>query len=201
MSNILITDILPLDNKRRKVYINGKYAFPLYLSELKKYHIQPNESLDDLKWNTITGLIHRRIRERILYLLEAMPRTEYNIRKKLADNHYSEAYINPVIEELKSFGYIDDRAYALNFAQSMSANRGMSRKVIIQKLYEKGVNREYIYEAIDTLPVDETELINKALKKKGLSMDEVRELPPKEKQKIYRYLVGKGFSSFSINMY
>lgn len=201
MSNILITDILPLDNKRRKVYINGKYAFPLYLSELKKYHIQPNESLDDLKWNTITGLIHRRIRERILYLLEAMPRTEYNIRKKLADNHYSEAYINSVIEELKSFGYIDDRAYALNFAQSMSANRGMSRKVIIQKLYEKGVNREYIYEAIDTLPVDETELINKALKKKGLSMDEVRELPPKEKQKIYRYLVGKGFSSFSINMY
>lgn len=201
MSNILITDILPLDNKRRKVYINGKYAFPLYLSELKKYHIQPNESLDDLKWNTITGIIHRRIRERILYLLEAMPRTEYNIRKKLADNHYSEAYVNPVIEELKSFGYIDDRAYALNFAQSMSANRGMSRKVIIQKLYEKGVNREYIYEAIDTLPVDETELINKALKKKGLSMDEVRELPPKEKQKIYRYLVGKGFSSFSINMY
>ena len=137
MSNILITDILPLDNKRRKVYINGKYAFPLYLSELKKYHIQPNESLDDLKWNTITGLIHRRIRERILYLLEAMPRTEYNIRKKLADNHYSEAYVNPVIEELKSFGYIDDRAYALNFAQSMSANRGMSRKAIIQKLYEK----------------------------------------------------------------
>ena len=201
MSNILITDILPLDNKRRKVYINGKYAFPLYLSELKKYHIQPNESLDDLKWNTITGLIHRRIRERILYLLEAMPRTEYNIRKKLADNHYSEAYVNPVIEELKSFGYIDDRAYALNFAQSMSANRGMSRKVIIQKLYEKGVNREYIYEAVDTLPVDETELINKALKKKSLSMDEVRELPPKEKQKIYRYLVGKGFSSFSINMY
>lgn len=201
MSNILITDILPLDNKRRKVYINGKYAFPLYLSELKKYHIQPNESLDDLKWNTITGLIHRRIRERILYLLEAMPRTEYNIRKKLADNHYSEAYVNPVIEELKSFGYIDDRAYALNFAQSMSANRGMSRKVIIQKLYEKGVNREYIYEAVDTLPVDETELINKALKKKGLSMDEVRELSPKEKQKIFRYLVGKGFSSFSINMY
>lgn len=201
MSNILITDILPLDNKRRKVYINGKYAFPLYLSELKKYHIQPNESLDDLKWNTITGLIHRRIRERILYLLEAMPRTEYNIRKKLADNHYSEAYVNPVIEELKSFGYIDDRAYALNFAQSMSANRGMSRKVIIQKLYEKGVNREYIYEAVDTLPVDETELINKALKKKGLSMEEVRELSPKEKQKIFRYLVGKGFSSFSINMY
>ncbi len=201
MSKILITDILPLDNKRRKVYINGKYAFPLYLSELKKYHIQPNESLDDLKWNTITGLIHRRIRERILYLLEAMPRTEYNIRKKLADNHYSEAYVNPVIEELKSFGYIDDRAYALNFAQSMSANRGMSRKAIIQKLYEKGVNREYIYEAVDTLPVDETELINKALKKKGLSMEEVRELSPKEKQKIFRYLVGKGFSSFSINMY
>lgn len=201
MSNILITDILPLDNKRRKVYINGRYAFPLYLSELRKYHIQPNESLDDLKWNTITGLIHRRIRERILYLLEAMPRTEYNIRKKLADNHYSEAYVNPVIEELKSFGYIDDRAYALNFAQSMSANRGMSRKAIIQKLYEKGVNREYIYEAVDTLPVDETELINKALKKKGLSMNEVRELPPKEKQKIFRYLVGKGFSSFSINMY
>ena len=41
-----ITDVAPLDKKRRKVYIDGQYAFPLYLSELRKYNIETGATLE-----------------------------------------------------------------------------------------------------------------------------------------------------------
>ena len=41
----------------------------------------------------------------------------------------------------------------------------------------------------------------KALKKKGLSIVDLKELEPIEKQRIYRYLINKGFSGSCINMY
>lgn len=200
MSNF-ITDITPLDNKRRKVYINGKYAFPLYLKELDKFRLRENMEITPIIMQEINDLLHRRIRERALYLLEAMPRTECNIRRKLADNHYTEEYITPVIDELIYYGYIDDKAYAFNYASSMSCNRGMSRKMIAMKLYEKGISKEIVIEAVNTLPEDESELIDKILKKKGLTLSELNDLPYNEKQKIYRYLVSKGFSPSCINMY
>lgn len=198
---MLITNVLPLDNKRRKVYIDGKYAFPLYLSEIRKFNIKENTEIDGVALEELEKLLFRRVRERALYLLEAMPRTESNIRRKLLDNHYTEYYINAVIDNLKTYGYIDDASYAYNYAISMSENRGMSKRAIIQKLYEKGVDRAVIMCAVDELPEDETELINRALKKKGLSLSDIDSLESKEKQRIYRYLQGKGFSLFGINMY
>lgn len=200
-NNMLITNVLPLDNKRRKVYIDGKYAFPLYLSEIRKFNIIENAEVSEVVFEEIEKLLFRRIRERALYLLEAMPRTESNIRRKLFDNHYTEAYINAVIEDLKEYGYIDDVNYAYNYAVSMSENRGMSKRAIIQKLYEKGVDRDIIMNAVNELPEDETELMDRALKKKGLKLSDIDSLEPKEKQRIYRYLQSKGFSVFGINMY
>ena len=166
-----------------------------------KFNIVEDIEVEEATFREIEHLIFRRIRERALYLLEAMPRTESNIRRKLLDNHYTEVYINAVIEDLKQYGYVDDVSYAYNFAISMSENRGMSKRAIVQKLYEKGVDRDVIMNAVNELPEDETELIDRALKKKGLSRGDIDSLEPKEKQKIYRYLQSKGFSAYGINMY
>lgn len=198
---MIITNVIPLDNKRGKVYIDGKYAFPLYLREISRFNIVVDRVVSEAEYDEIYNIVSRRIRERALYLLEAMPRTESNIRRKLMDNYYTEEYISPVIEELKGYGYIDDRSYAYNYAISMSENRGMSRKAIINKLFEKGIDRDLIEEAVAILPKDETELINKVLKKKGINFSDINNMEYKERQKVYRYLNSKGFSTSCINMY
>ena len=201
MNNMLVTDIVSLDNKKRKVYINGKYTFPLYLGEIRRFDITVGQNLTNEVLDEINMVLFKRIRERALYLLEGMPRTEYNLRRKLLDNYYTEDYIEPVMEQLKKYGFVDDMRYAMDYAESMRNNRGMSRKMIVGKLYEKGVSREIIQEVESKLPSDETALIERALKKKGLTMNEFKELEYVEKQKIYRYLLNKGFSSSCINMY
>lgn len=201
MNNMLITDIVSLDNKKRKVYIDGKYTFPLYLGEIRQFNIAIGEAISEADINRINEILYKRIRERALYLLEGMPRTEQNLRRKLLDNHYTDEYITPVIEQLKDYGFIDDLKYAMDYAESMRNNRGMSKRMIVSKLFEKGVSRDIIQEVEALISGDETDLIERALNKKGLSIEGFKELEPKEKQRMYRYLISKGFSASCINMY
>ena len=201
MNNMIVTDIVSLDNKKRKVYIDGKYTFPLYLGEIRRYNIEVGQVILNSTLEEINHILYKRIRERALYLLESMPRTERNLRRKLLENHYTEEYIEPVIERLKDYGFVNDLQYAQDYARNMRDNRGMSKKMIVSKLYEKGVPRELIQEVTMDISDDETELIEKALKKKGLTMKEFLELESREKQRVYRYLLNKGFSASCINMY
>lgn len=196
-----ITDIIPLDSKRRGVYIDGQYAFPLYLSELNKYHISEGELLSEDVLEIINEIIHRRIRERILYLLGDMPRTEKNIRTKLLQSHYTDESITPVIEELKEYKYIDDVNYAYDYANSLKFNGNKSRRIIEVKLYEKGVPRDIIYQVMNDIESDETEQLERMIRKKGYEPDELCRLDHNSQQKIYRYLLGQGFITRDICKY
>lgn len=195
---MIITEIAPLDNKRRRVYIDGMYAFPLYLSEIRKFHIEPECEITDNILNLINEILHRRIRERILYLISSMPRTEKNIRTKLIQSHYTEEYINPVIDELKQYHYIDDTEYAINYAESLRDNRGRSRRVIEQSLYAKGVPQDIIRSVMQDFECDNIELIWKALHKKGYSRENILSVGIEEQRRLFRYLSGRGFSSTDI---
>lgn len=196
-----ITDIIPLDSKRRGVYIDGQYAFPLYLSELNKYHISEGDEISTAILEVISEVIHRRIRERILYLLGDMPRTEKNIRTKLIQSHYTDESITPVIEELKEYKYIDDVNYAYEYANSLKFNGNKSRRIIEVKLYEKGVPGEVISQVMNDIETDETEQIERMIRKKGYEPDELYQLDYNSQQKIYRYLMSRGFVSRDVCKY
>lgn len=191
---MIITDVVPLDNKRRRVYIDGEYAFPLYLSEIRKFRIEPECQITDNTLDMINDVLHRRIRERTLYLISSMPRTEQNIRMKLMQAQYTEKYINPVIDELKRYHYIDDMEYAVNYAESLRDNRGRSRKVIEQSLYSKGISRDIIRTVMQNFECDNTALIWKTLNKRGYNEDNISDVSTEERHKLFRYLSAKGFA-------
>ncbi len=65
---MLITDIASFDKNRRRIYIDYEYAFPLYLSELKKFGIKSGTELSEDIYAEIIGILERRVKERILYL-------------------------------------------------------------------------------------------------------------------------------------
>ena len=196
-----VTDIIPLDSKRRGVFIDGQYSFPLYLSEISKYHISEGGEFTPEKLEVIRDIIHRRIRERVLYLLGDMPRTEKNIRTKLLQSHYTDECITPVIEELKKYKYIDDVSYAYEYANTLKYNGHKSKRVVEAKLYEKGVPREIIYQVMNDFDTDETQQLEHMIRKKGYEPNEVYMLDYKTQQKLYRYLSGRGFRSNDICRY
>ncbi len=111
-----ITDIAPLDKKRRKVYIDGQYAFPLYVSELRKYNIEAGAVLEENVYDDICSLLMRRVRERILYLITDYDRSEQNIRQKISMAGYRGSFVDDAIDSLKEYGYIDDLRFARYYA-------------------------------------------------------------------------------------
>ena len=198
---MFVTEVAPLDNKRRRVYIDGRYAFPLYLSELRRFNIAEGAEVSEILYNSINSVIHRRIRERSLFLLDSMPRTERDIRKVLLRANYTEESISPVIDELKACRYIDDYDYAVNYAAMLRDNKGRGRKYIEQRLYEKGISGEIVSSVMETVSEDESGLIIKALEKKGYKVEELPSLDNRNRQKLYRYLLGRGFSAGDICRY
>lgn len=196
-----ITDIAPLDKKRRKVYIDGQYAFPLYVSELRKYNIEAGAVLEENVYDDICSLLMRRVRERILYLITDYDRSEQNIRQKLSMAGYRGSFVDDAIDSLKEYGYIDDLRFARYYAESMRDTKGRSAFAISRSLYEKGISRDVIDTVMGELDIDEDAQILKALSSKGYNEENIRQIDDKERQKLISSLMRKGFSYDLISIY
>lgn len=196
-----ITDIAPLDKKRRKVYIDGQYAFPLYMSELRKYNIEAGAVLEENVYDAICSLLMRRVRERILYLIADYDRSEQNIRQKISMAGYRGSFVDDAIDSLKEYGYIDDLRFARYYAESMRDTKGRSAFAISRSLYEKGISRDVIDTVMGELDIDEEAQILKALSSKGYNEDNIRQIDDKERQKLISFLMRKGFSYDLISIY
>lgn len=196
-----ITDVAPLDKKRRKVYIDGQYAFPLYLSELRKYNIETGATLEESVYDDICSLLMRRVRERILYLIADYDRSEQNIRQKISMAGYRGSFVDDAIDSLKEYGYIDDLRFARYYAESMRDTKGRSAFAISRSLYEKGISRDVIDTVMGELDIDEEAQILKALSSKGYNEDNIRQIDDKERQKLISFLMRKGFSYDLISIY
>jgi regulatory protein len=135
-------------------------------------------------------------------LLKSMDRTEADIRGRLSESGYPPEAVDEAIEYLRSYKYIDDMRYASEYIRFKSSS--MSRKQIEVKLAGKGIDRETVeaafgrYEAESGEDTCETEkkLIEKLIRKKY--PDGVSDISYEDRQKLFAYLYGKGFSIASI---
>ncbi len=130
-----------------------------------------------------------------LSLLNYMDRTESQLRQKLKEKFYNDEVIDQVVEYVKSFGYINDVNYAERYIRSKQS--GKSRREIHAALVQKGVGRDDIETAMERCfeREDELEAIRRLCEKKHFSPEEASDA---EKQKIYGYLVRKGFRNEEI---
>ena len=195
---MLVTNVVKLSDNRFQVFIDNERAFPLYGSEIGKYGLNPGESISDEIYDNLRLMIISRIKERIMYLIDSYERSERDIFLKLTKAGYSEDLTNAAISDLKTYGYIDDVRFAQNYAASLRDNRGKSRREIQLKLMEKGIDKDIIFSVLDDYSEDESELIKRALLKKGINIEEISSMDYKEKNKLYMFLSRRGFSSETI---
>ena len=166
-------------------------AFCLYNKEIKKYDLKEGEDLSDEIYEEIMEALKKRARERALYLLEDMARTENQIRKKLREGYYPDEAVDSAIEYCKDKHYIDDFDFAVRFIESRSGT--LSKKMIMQKLYLKGISKELAEEAFEEADVDESKAVYDLIVKKYGSLESYQELPFEEKNSFIRKLMTRGF--------
>ena len=196
---MIVTEIIELDKKRCKIYLDGEFAFVLYKGELRDYGIKQNTELDDASYRTITEeLLPKRATKRAMNLLQKKDYTEKKLRDKLSEGMYSAECIDAAIEYVKSYRYLDDERFARDYIVYHMELRSKNR--IIQDLAGKGISKELTERLMLEIYEDEAgedleqEQIKKLLVKKHYDND----MEYKDKQKIIAFLLRRGYSMDSV---
>lgn len=192
---MMVTDIAEWNKKKYKVYVDYEFAFVLYKGELHKYRLQKNQSITVELYKEIReNLLLKRAKLRAMNLLTKRPYTEEKLRQKLRDGLYPQDCIDGAMEYVKSFGYIDDAAYARDYITYHRESQ--SKRQMEQKLRAKGICMQTIQVCMEELCGDGGEKVE---------IEQIRSLFQKrykgripadsaEKVKMFNYFLRKGYS-------
>ena len=159
--------------------------------------IEVHNPLDRASLSSEEKLLQR-CKERSLYLLTGTAKTERRLREKLEKSQrYSEEVIAKTIAFLKEYDCLNDYQYALRYLEENSGKRSL--RDMQAKLFQRGVDSASLKEAIEAFQETlieedgnpEREALLKCLEKKRRTLDLT---DPKDKQKLYAFLMRKGFS-------
>jgi regulatory protein len=125
--------------------------------------------------------------------LARSPRSRVELERRLREKNYPEPIIRQVIQRLKEYRYLDDQAFARQWARDRITRRGWGPSRLRFELKRKGIAKEWIEETLrelfeerdeETLALD---LITHRLKGQGLG--DVR-----EQRRWFSYLLRRGYS-------
>lgn len=192
---MIITNIVPIDKKRSKIYIDDEFAFVLYKGEFKEYGIVLDSELSETHYDAILNeLLPKRAKLRGMALLTKKPYTEKQLRDKYADGFYPVEIVDEAIDYLKSFHYVDDVRYCMDYIDTYKDSRSIMR--MKNDLMNKGISKDDIQNAFSNIEdseeglPNEFEQIRRLIEKKHINVDS---LDYKEKQKLMASLMRKGY--------
>lgn len=187
-----VTKIEAVSKTKYDVFLDNQFSFVLYKGELSHYQIEEGAEIEETVVQEIKqNVLVKRAKLRAMHLLNDMDRTEGQLRDKLKANHYTEDVIDEALKYVKSFGYVNDLNYAKRFIESKKDKK--SRKELYALLCNKGLAKDLIEEAFEECydREDSKSAIEELMRKKRHSPETATE---KEKQKMYGYLMRKGFA-------
>lgn len=192
---MFITDIVSIDKKKSKVFIDDfEEAFPLYKGEIRRLKLETDTEVTQCQFFEIDTILKKRVKERALFLLKSMDKTERELRKKLKLNLYPENYIDYAVEFLSKYGYIDDVRYTENYFRMHRNHK--SRRIISQSLLMKGISKDILDNVLEEYNDEseensEREIIYTNLKRKKF-IPENEDI--KDRNRIIAFLMRKGFN-------
>lgn len=190
---MIITQMDSFGKDKLLITLDEEISFCLYQKEVHHLQLEPGAELTDTLYQEIRKeILIPRARKRTMYLLEKMDRTEAQLREKLRQGRYPEDIIENAIAYVKGFHYVDDLRYAESYVHCYSQSK--SRRRLYQELVGKGVPRDLIEQALEEEyeTEDESAKIVRWLEKKHYSAEEA---DPKQRQRMYQFLLRKGFRS------
>lgn len=115
------------------------------------------------------------------------------LRRRVEPGEAGEAKMNAVIARLKERRYLDDSAYAQDYAKLRQENASLGRRRVQQDLTRKGVQAAVIATTLDGAyeNTDEEELARRHLERKRVQKPQT----DKEAARVMRMLARAGFST------
>lgn len=187
---MIITNIESCEKGKVKIAFDNAQPLFLYKGEVKKLALKDQMRLDDGEYHHIYyEIVGKRAIKRAMHLLEKKDRTEEELRKKLMQSDYPMELVENAIAYVKSYHYIDDGRYARNFVRINQERKSAGR--LRQDLLARGIAKDVVEIALEEeIEIKPEELIRKLLEKKHYDANQAS---LQEKQKMYRFLISRGF--------
>lgn len=134
-------------------------------------------------------------------LLARRNHTKHEIRRKLRQRGVSPDAISHVISECERLRYVDDAQTARSYIRELRS-RGYGIHRIRMSMQKKGLSRELADSALSQIhsDADEMESARRAMEKKRVRFERETDAR-KRREKIYRFLASRGFSSDIISRF
>ena len=181
------------NEKRYSIFIDDEFAFGLSEVDVLYYKLKENEEISEKKYeNILQNVVFSQARDKAIRYLSYKARTKAEVIKRLKKEEFSDEVITEVIELMVKYNYIDDMKYAKTCMEYMANKKKYGISRIKFELQQKGVEKDVINELLNGADFDETESAILLLEKKTRGN---KEFDGKEKQRVYNFLLRRGFST------
>jgi regulatory protein len=190
----IITSIKQQHDKGRvNVYLDDKFGFGIDLDNFVLLHLKVDQELTEEEIAEIVKKAEfQKTYDKLLRFTMVRPRSEKEIsdyfrRKKVHDSMHEK-----LVEKLKHLELLDDSKFAKWWIDQRANFKPKPKRILIQELRIKGINKEIIDEVLGEEIVDEEKMARELFEKKAYKW---HGLPRRlAGQKMSQYLAGKGFS-------
>ena len=181
-------------NKERvNIYIDNEYALSISAELVYKENIKVKDEINVERLKKLADEDNYiKCKNSALKIIERTYKSEKELRDKLVLKGYDDHIIKRTINFLREYNLLNDTNYAKMYVKDRSRNQGKNK--IKYKLIQKGIDENIIEEELNKIDKDEIKKVvyEMALKKyRVLSKRENDNY--KLTQKLYRFLMGKGY--------
>lgn len=130
--------------------------------------------------------------EYAMKILSKRSYAESEIRTKLRKKNYPADEIESAVADCKRYSFINDELYAADYAAVLNA-RGCGAMLIRRKLAMLRIEESFIDKALESVSGNELEAAKRAFDFKMRMLEREKD-PFKKKQKLYAFMVSRGYS-------
>ena len=185
---------------RYSLYHENEFLIGVSVPALLEHSIRKGSLLTQQIWKSIQQSEEvQGVRESILRYLGRRDHSAAELRRKVAGKEFDTDVIDRVLSEMQEKGYIDDMAFAEKFAADKAEFKQWGPNKIKSALFKKGVKASTAEKVVQNLSgnLEHHQICVDLLRKRKQHF--LREQDTlKRKQKMYRYLTGKGYNTGSI---
>ncbi len=176
--------------RRANVYLDGRFTFSLSLGLLTEAGLHEGDALTPQQVDSLRQAdVRHQAHEAALRLLAYRPRSEAEIRQRLARRGLPPQVVQETIARLRDQGLLSDAAFARFWVETRDQSSPRGRRLLWQELAAKGIERETIRQAI--APVAEENAALRAAQKKARHLQD--QDYPVFRRRLGDFLLRRGF--------
>jgi regulatory protein len=193
----VITGIIPSARKagRFDLLVDGRHETTLSIETVERLALAVGRAYDGVRDVVRREAALLATYDRALNLLALRARSARELRRQLLRKGEPPDQVDAAIARLEVAGFLDDGAFARQFARSKAVGGGMSRRRIQQELGRRGVARQVGHDAIADVfeeeQLDERAVVEQAARKKLRSLKNLD--AETRKRRLYAFLARRGY--------